>query len=101
MGIFENNRGTQLEGENSIPMQGNPPQQEEKIISDAPDGHEYPSGIKLFLIMASIFVAMFLVALDKLIISTVTSSIRYVKLLNFSLFISGLSRLSLPGGKHF
>ncbi|KAH7324114.1 major facilitator superfamily-domain-containing protein [Rhexocercosporidium sp. MPI-PUGE-AT-0058] len=56
-------------------MQENTPQQEKKVISDAPDGHEYPSGIKLFLIMASIFVAMFLVALDKLIISTVTSSI--------------------------
>lgn len=34
-----------------------------------PTNHVYPSGFKLALILASIFIAMFLVALDKLIIA--------------------------------
>ncbi|RDW57487.1 hypothetical protein BP6252_13747 [Coleophoma cylindrospora] len=39
------------------------------------EGHEYPTGLRLAAIIASIFIAMFLVALDKLIISTVTPTI--------------------------
>ncbi|KAA8645841.1 uncharacterized protein ATNIH1004_007262 [Aspergillus tanneri] len=41
----------------------------------APDDHKYPSGLRLVLLMISLYVAMFLVALDKLIISTATPSI--------------------------
>ncbi|RFU33982.1 hypothetical protein B7463_g2370, partial [Scytalidium lignicola] len=55
------------------------PQQQGKEISTEPeeagDDFNYPSGLKLAAIMASVFIAMFLVALDKLIIATVTPTI--------------------------
>ncbi|KAH8664115.1 putative MFS aflatoxin efflux pump [Xylariales sp. PMI_506] len=41
-----------------------------KTLSRASTTHEYPSGLRLGLILLSIFVSMFLVALDRLIIST-------------------------------
>jgi hypothetical protein len=42
-----------------------------KTMSRASSVHEYPTGIRLTLLMVSVFVSMFLVALDRLIISTV------------------------------
>lgn len=40
-------------------------------VSRASTTHEYPTGLRLALILVSVFVSMFLVALDRLIISTV------------------------------
>ncbi|KAL1896746.1 hypothetical protein Sste5346_004378 [Sporothrix stenoceras] len=45
------------------------------MVAEATDTTVYPSGMKLALIMVSIYVAMFLVALDRLIISTVIPQI--------------------------
>jgi hypothetical protein len=41
-----------------------------KTVSTA-STHEYPTGLRLGLLLLSVFVSMFLVALDRLIISTV------------------------------
>ncbi|KAH6648973.1 MFS multidrug transporter [Truncatella angustata] len=41
-----------------------------KTVSKASTMHEYPKGLKLAALMLSIFISMFLVALDRLIIST-------------------------------
>lgn len=42
-----------------------------KTISIASTTHEYPTGLRLVLLLVSVFVSMFLVALDRLIIATV------------------------------
>lgn len=64
MGLFKSDKPPQL-GEKEISMAppDNPTQQGEKEISDTPDDHEYPSGLRLVLLITSIFIAMFLVAL--------------------------------------
>ncbi|PWY85816.1 MFS general substrate transporter [Aspergillus sclerotioniger CBS 115572] len=46
-----------------------------KVPPEPSDEHEYPSGLRLGLLMTSLYIAMFLVALDKLIVSTATPSI--------------------------
>lgn len=40
-------------------------------VSRASSHHEYPTGLRLAFLLISVFVSMFLVALDRLIISTV------------------------------
>ncbi|OKL59349.1 hypothetical protein UA08_05232 [Talaromyces atroroseus] len=46
-----------------------------KASPNTADDHEYPSGLRFALLMVSLYISMFLVALDKLIISTATPEI--------------------------
>lgn len=46
-----------------------------KTVSRASTTHEYPQGLRLALLLISVFISMFLVALDRLIISTVRFSL--------------------------
>ncbi|TVY41272.1 Efflux pump [Lachnellula occidentalis] len=68
-----------LEGKEKVPMEVRNPssapiasdlEAKEQDIKPVQSDHVYPSGLKLALLMTSIFIGMFLVALDKLIIST-------------------------------
>ncbi|KAK5156883.1 hypothetical protein LTS14_004400 [Recurvomyces mirabilis] len=44
-------------------------------VGSSNDGYDYPTGLRLALILTSIYISVFLVALDKLIISTATPAI--------------------------
>lgn len=52
-----------------------PDQRQPALDGEPADSSAYPTGFRLALIMISIYIAMFLVALDKLIISTATPAI--------------------------
>lgn len=69
MGLFKSDKPPQL-GEKYVSMGApNTPSHQGGEVSmappepDIPDDHEYPTGVRLAAIIASIFIAMFLVAL--------------------------------------
>lgn len=70
MGIFKTEKPQQLgDSEVSMAPRDRPSHQGENEVSvvpselNVPDSHQYPTGLRLAAIIASIFIAMFLVAL--------------------------------------
>lgn len=63
MGLFKKTATKPREKEVSTVPTANTLQHEEKGRPEPRDDHEYPSGLKFVLLMTSIFIAMFLVAL--------------------------------------